>query len=44
MVSTVNQSANHLLAALPQNEWKRWESQLEMIDVAAFCFREWRIS
>ena len=33
MVSTVNQSANHLLAALPQNEWKRWESQLEMIDL-----------
>lgn len=33
MVSTVNQSGNHLLAALPQKEWHRWESHLEMMDL-----------
>lgn len=33
MVGTVNKSSNHLLAALPQSEWQRWESQLELIDL-----------
>ena len=33
MFATVNKSSNHLLAALPQDEWDRWASQLELIDL-----------
>ena len=33
MSVSVNKSSNHLLAALPENEWLRWESQLELVDL-----------
>jgi CRP-like cAMP-binding protein len=33
MFATVNKSSNHLLAALPQDEWERWASQLELVDL-----------
>lgn len=33
MHAAVAKSSNHLLAALPANEWQRWESQLELIDL-----------
>lgn len=29
----INQSSNHLLAALPPREWARWRTQLEIIDL-----------
>lgn len=33
MRPAVIQSSNHLLAALPANEWVRWQSELELIDL-----------
>jgi len=33
MAGKVIKSSNHLLAALPQNEWLRWEPQLEVVDL-----------
>ncbi len=33
MRTAVIQSSNHLLAALPANEWLRWQSELELIDL-----------
>lgn len=33
MADNLHKSSNHLLAALPQKEWLRWESQLELIDL-----------
>jgi len=33
MRPAVIQSSNHLLAALPANEWLRWQSELELIDL-----------
>lgn len=33
MVGKVNKSSNHLLAALPEHEWLRWEPHLELIDL-----------
>jgi hypothetical protein len=29
----IYQSSNHLLTALPQNEWERWKPQLELVDL-----------
>jgi CRP-like cAMP-binding protein len=29
----INQSCNHLLTALPNNEWARWQQQLELQDL-----------
>lgn len=31
MEVAINQSSNHLLAALPPTEWERWEPQLELV-------------
>lgn len=31
MEVAINQSSNHLLAALPPPEWERWETQLELV-------------
>jgi CRP-like cAMP-binding protein len=31
MEVAINQSSNHLLAALPSPEWARWETQLELV-------------
>jgi CRP-like cAMP-binding protein len=31
MEVAINQSSNHLLAALPSPEWERWETQLELV-------------
>jgi CRP-like cAMP-binding protein len=33
MSVAVNKSSNHLLAALPENEWQRWQPELELIDL-----------
>lgn len=33
MAVSINKQSNHLLAALPENEWLRWETQLELVDL-----------
>ena len=33
MHRAVDKSSNHLLAALPNTEWQRWHSQLELVDL-----------
>lgn len=33
MEEIINQSCNHLLAALPPSEWERWEPQIEMVSL-----------
>ena len=33
MNSTIDPRQNHLLAALPDAEWQRWEPQLELVDL-----------
>lgn len=33
MFVPVDKSSNHLLAALPEAEWKRWEPHLELVDL-----------
>ena len=33
MVTGANPKGNHLLAALPEAEWKRWLPQLEAVDM-----------
>jgi CRP-like cAMP-binding protein len=33
MRAAVIKSSNHLLAALPANDWQRWEPELELIDL-----------
>jgi CRP-like cAMP-binding protein len=34
MQRAVHKSSNHLLAALPEIEWQRWKSKLELIDLS----------
>ncbi len=33
MHRAVDKSSNHLLAALPTQEWQRWQSQLDLVDL-----------
>ena len=33
MAGTLDPKANHLLAALPESEWRRWSPQLEQVDL-----------
>lgn len=33
MVIEIDKSGNHLLSALPKNEWQRWQPHLELIDL-----------
>jgi len=36
MVSRLNPKTNHLLAALPDAEWQRWQPQLESIEMPLY--------